>query len=197
MITLLLLVAMLLISGIDYQDYNQYNQWLTDLLQPAVVALGVPLFQQIRAIRKDLGKIVLTVLISVIVAITTTVALALVAGASAEVAASLAPKSVTTPIALLISEQTGGLTPLTAIAVIIAGLVGAVFGVPWLNWLQIRSARAQGVAMGTACHALGTARISEQGVKHGAYSAFALVLSATLSALLCPLLVPLIVNLFR
>lgn len=195
LVSLLALVALLLLGDIDYADYNHYSQILTELLQPAVVALGVPLYLQIHSIKQELPNILLAVLVAALIAIISTTVLALVLGAGGQIAASLAPKSVTTPIAVLISEQSGGLPSITAIAVIITGLVGSVVGVPWLNAMKINNPKAQGIAMGAACHALGTARIVEQGEQQGAYSALSLVLSAIFSALLCPLLVPLITKL--
>ncbi|MDO6764666.1 LrgB family protein [Agarivorans sp. 1_MG-2023] len=191
LITLTILVIALLALGIPFADYNQYSGWLSKLLEPAVVALGVPLYKQLYEIKSELPRIAITILVAAAVAISSTVAMALMVGASPEIAASLAPKSVTTPIAVLISEQVAGEPALTAIAVLITGLVGAVVGIPVLKLCGVHSSKAQGIAMGTACHALGTARIAEEGHQHGAYSALALVLSATFSALLCPLIVPL------
>lgn len=190
LVTLVSLIGVLLFAGIGYTDYNQYSSWLTQLLQPAVVALGVPLYQQLHTIKRELPQIALVVLGAAVIAVVSTVLLALFVGASSEIAASLAPKSVTTPIAVTIAQHIDGQAAITAIAVIVTGLVGSVFGVPWLRMIKVDSAKAQGIAMGTACHALGTARIAEQGSSQGAYSALAMVLSAAFSALLCPLLVP-------
>ncbi|MBD1388058.1 LrgB family protein [Neiella sp. HB171785] len=189
------LVVLLLLADIEYAAYDQYSHILTDLLQPAVVALGVPLYLQIHTIKRELPKILVAVLIAVIIAVASTTAIAVALGASADIAASLAPKSVTTPIAVLISEQIAGHPSITAIAVIVTGLVGSVIGIPWLKALQINHPKAQGIAMGSACHALGTARIVELGEEQGAYSALSLVFSAVFSAMLCPLLVPQIVAL--
>ncbi|BEU02628.1 CidB/LrgB family autolysis modulator [Agarivorans sp. OAG1] len=191
LITLSILVVSLLAFDISFDDYNQYSGWLSKLLEPAVVALGVPLYKQLYDIKAELPRIAITIVVAAVVAIATTVGLALVVGASPEIAASLAPKSVTTPIAVLISEQVAGEPALTAIAVLITGLVGAVVGIPVLKLCGVHSSKAQGIAMGTACHALGTARIAEEGHQQGAYGALALVLSATFSAMLCPLIVPL------
>jgi len=192
LITLTILVLTLIFFNIHYSDYNQYSGWLSELLQPAVVALGVPLYRQIHEIKRELPRIGLTILASALIAITSTVLFALMVGATPQIAASLAPKSVTTPIAVLISEQVQGQPALSAIAVLLTGLVGAVIGLPVLKLFGVHSRKAQGIAMGTACHALGTARIAEEGHQEGAYSALALVLSATFSAILCPLIVPLL-----
>jgi len=192
LITLIILVIALLSLGIPFNEYNQYSGWLSELLEPAVVALGVPLYKQLHQIKKELPRITITIFIAALIAISSTVVMALLIGASPEIAASLAPKSVTTPIAVLISEQVAGEPAITAIAVLITGLVGAVLGMPLLKLCGVHSSKAQGIAMGTACHALGTARIAEEGHQQGAYGALALVLSATFSALLCPIIVPLL-----
>ncbi|WP_187265485.1 LrgB family protein [Reinekea thalattae] len=192
LVSLTALVLLLLFAQIDYSHYNQYASVLTFLLKPAVVALGVPLYQQLHSIKKELPQILSLVFVSVVIAVVSTTALALLVGASAQIAASLSPKSVTTPIAVLIADQIGGQPSIAAIAVMVTGLVGSVVGVPWLRAMRVHHPKAQGIAMGTACHALGTARIVEEGAQQGAYSAFALVLSAILSSLLCPILVPLV-----
>ncbi|WP_427983618.1 LrgB family protein [Agarivorans sp.] len=192
LITLVILVAALLSLDISFSDYNQYSGWLTQLLEPAVVALGVPLYKQLNDIKRELPQIMVIILLSALIAIISTVVVALAVGASSTIAASLAPKSVTTPIAVLISDQVSGEAALTAIAVLFTGLVGAVIGSPVLKLCGVHSSKAQGIAMGTACHALGTARIAEEGHQQGAYGALALVLSATFSAMLCPILVPLL-----
>ncbi|WP_432453739.1 MULTISPECIES: LrgB family protein [unclassified Agarivorans] len=192
LISLTVLVIALLSFGIAFSDYNQYSGWLSELLQPAVVALGVPLYKQLHEIKRELPRIALTVLAAVLIAVSSTLLMALLVGATPVIAASLSPKSVTTPIAVLISEQVQGQPALSAIAVLITGLVGAVAGLPTLRLFGIHSIKAQGIAMGTACHALGTARISEDGHQQGAYSALALVLSAIFTAILCPMIVPFI-----
>lgn len=192
LITLCVLVTLLLVTATPYADYQAYSSWLTKLLEPAIVALGIPMYQQMRSIRQALPKILLTVTAAAFLAITTTVGLCLMIKAGDLIAASLAPKSVTTPIAVIISESVEGMPALSAMAVMVTGLVGAIFGEPWLTWLKVTTPTARGMAMGIASHALGTAQIAKHNHQSGAYSALALVLSAVISALLCPLLVPLL-----
>ncbi|RCU50859.1 LrgB family protein [Corallincola luteus] len=194
LITLLVLVCLLLGLGIPYVDYQAGGHWLSDLLAPSVVALGVPLYKQIKQIKRELPGVLLVVALATIFALTSTVVLAILVGAEAEIAISLAPKSVTTPIAVMIVEQMQGEPSLGALAVIVTGLLGAIAGIPLLNLMGIREPKSRGIAMGTACHALGTARIVQEGGEQGAYSALALVLSATISAILAPILVPLILQ---
>ncbi|WP_422410435.1 MULTISPECIES: LrgB family protein [unclassified Endozoicomonas] len=190
LISILVLVGILLAGNIPYSDYQQGGNWLSNLLGIAVVALGVPLYQQMRDIHRELPGVILVVFISSLFALVSTVILAVLAGADGQVAISLAPKSVTTPIAVMIVDSLNGVPSLTAIAVILTGLMGAIFGLPLLSLLKITDPKARGIAMGTACHALGTARMVQSSLKEGAYSALALVLSASISALLAPWVTP-------
>ncbi len=190
LISILVLVGILLGGNIPYSDYQQGGDWLSNLLGIAVVALGVPLYQQMRDIHRELPGVILVVFISSLFALVSTVILAVLAGADGQVAVSLAPKSVTTPIAVMIVDSLNGVPSLTAIAVILTGLMGAIFGLPLLSLLKITDPKARGIAMGTACHALGTARMVQSSLKEGAYSALALVLSASISALLAPWVIP-------
>ncbi len=190
LISILVLVGILLVGNIPYSDYQQGGDWLSNLLGIAVVALGVPLYQQMRDIHRELPGVILVVFISSLFALVSAVILAVLAGADGQVAVSLAPKSVTTPIAVMIVDSLNGVPSLTAIAVILTGLMGAIFGLPLLSLLKITDPKARGIAMGTACHALGTARMVQSSLKEGAYSALALVLSASISALLAPWVIP-------
>ncbi|WP_422136578.1 LrgB family protein [Endozoicomonas sp. ALD040] len=190
LISILVLVGILLADNIPYSDYQQGGNWLSNLLGIAVVSLGVPLYQQMRDIHQELPGVILVVFISSLFALVSTVILAVLAGADGQVAISLAPKSVTTPIAVMIVDSLNGVPSLTAIAVILTGLMGAIFGLPLLSLLKITDPKARGIAMGTACHALGTARMVQSSLKEGAYSALALVLSASISALLAPWVIP-------
>ncbi len=190
LVSILVVVGILLVGNIPYSDYEQGGDWLSNLLGIAVVALGVPLYQQMRDIHRELTGVILVVFVSSLFALVSTVILAVLAGADGQVALSLAPKSVTTPIAVLIVDNLNGVPSLAAIAVILTGLMGAIFGLPLLSLLKITDPKARGIAMGTACHALGTARMVQSSLKEGAYSALALVLSASISALMAPWLVP-------
>ncbi|WP_461534630.1 LrgB family protein [Spongorhabdus nitratireducens] len=197
LLSIVIIAGTLLVLKIPYSHYQQGGDWLIRPLGIAVVALGVPLYEQMKEIRRELPGVILIVGLSCCLALTVTVLLALAVGADEQVAISLAPKSVTTPIAVMIAEHMeGGIPALTAIAVIITGLTGAIVGVPLLSLMKITSPKARGIAMGTACHAIGTARIVQDSLQQGAYSALALVLSASLSALLAPVVVPFALKLF-
>ncbi len=190
LISILAICGMLVSMEIPYHEYQEGGDYLTDLLGIAVVALGVPLYQQSKDIRRELPGVFLIITISSCFALSNTIFLATLAGASSEVALSLAPKSVTTPIAVMITSSLNGIPALSAIAVIFTGIMGAVFGIPLLSLMRITSPKARGIAMGAASHAIGTARITQSSLQEGAYSALALVLSASISALLAPIVIP-------
>ena len=190
LISILVICGVLVGMDIPYQEYRQGGDYLTELLGVAVVALGVPLYQQIKDIRRELPGILLIIILSSSFALANSIFLATLAGANSQIALSLASQSVTTPIAIMITSSLDGIPALSAIAVIFAGIMGAVFGMPLMALMRITSPKARGIAMGAASGAIGTARITQNSLKEGAYSALALVLSASISALLAPVVIP-------
>ena len=173
-------------------EYQQGAQPLTWLLNPAVVALSFPLYRQLPQIRRRFKAIVLSAAAGVACSILVGTALALAAGGTRQMAESLAPKAVTTPVAMAVSAATGGIPSVTAAAVIFAGILGASLGFTVLERLGVSSDESIGMAMGAASHALGTARCNEHSETRGAFSSLALVISAVLTSVVAPLLVPLV-----
>lgn len=190
LITIVLLISALLWLDISYAQYNQGAKWLTWLMEPAVVALGLPLYQQMKSIRRDLPALLLIISGSALLALVSTVVMLRLLGGDLLLVASLAPRSVTTPVAIAVAEPLGGAGALAALGVLITGLLGAMFGLPLLKLARIVNPKAQGVAMGVASHALGTATMMKEGEQQGAYSALSLVLCAIITALLAPMVVP-------
>lgn len=127
---------------------------------------------------------------------TTGTAIALWLGATPEIAASVLPKSVTTPIAMAVSQSIHGIPAISAVCVIFVGILGAVFGHTLLNAMKIRTKASRGLAMGTASHALGTARCAEVDYQEGAFSSLALVICGIITSLLAPFLFPILLRLF-
>lgn len=197
LVSLLVIIPLLLFTHVSYQRYFQGSQLLDDLLQPAVVALALPLYEQLHQIRARWKSIILICCIGSVVAMITGSGIALLLGASPEIAASVMPKSVTTPVAMAISDVTGGIPAISSVCVLFAGLTGAVFGYPLLNKLNIRSKAARGLAIGAASHALGTARCAEQDHQEGAFSSLALVVCGIITSVIAPFLFPLIVILLH
>ena len=186
LLTIASLILFLKLTGISYEAYQEGGQLIEFWLKPAVVALGVPLYLQLEMIKKQLLPILLSQLVGCLVGIVSVVLVAKLLGATPDVICSLAPKSVTTPIAMEVSNTTGGIPSLTAAVVVLVGLFGAVFGFKILTLGRVKSPIAQGLSMGTASHAIGTSASMEISRKYGAYASLGLTLNGILTALLTP-----------
>lgn len=186
LLTIATLILYLKVTGISYETYSEGGQLIEFWLKPAVVALGVPLYLQLEMIKKQLLPILLSQLVGCLVGLVSVILIAKGLGATPEVVCSLAPKSVTTPIAMEVSDATGGIPSLTAAVVVLVGLFGAVLGFKVLGFGQVKSPIAQGLSMGTASHAIGTSAAMEISSKYGAYASLGLTLNGILTAVLAP-----------
>ncbi|AVF34760.1 MULTISPECIES: CidB/LrgB family autolysis modulator [Rahnella] len=196
LMSMVIIIPLLLVTNIPYTRYFAGSKILNDLLQPAVVALAFPLYEQLHQIRARWKSIISICFIGSIVAMTTGTAIALWMGATPEIAASVMPKSVTTPIAMATAQSIHGIPAISAVCVIFVGILGAVFGHSILNVLKITTKASRGLAMGTASHALGTARCAEMDYQEGAFSSLALVICGIITSLLAPFLFPVLLALF-
>ena len=187
LIAVALLAGGLLVSGVAYRDYFAGAQFVHFLLGPATVALAIPLYRQFALVRRSATAAIASVVTGGIFAAAAGVGIALALGAAPEVTASLAPRSVTTPVAMGIAELIGGLPSLTAVVVILSGIVGAALGPLVLNIAGVTDWRARGLAIGTAAHGIGTARALSVNATAGAFSGLAMGLNALATALLLPL----------
>ena len=173
---------------IPYADYARGGDMILFMLGPAVVALAVPLYQRRGEILKRKLPILLGIVAGAITSIITAAGTAWLLGGSREVVLSLVPKSVTTPIAIGIAEKIGGIVPLTAALVVLTGCLGAICGPEFCRLLGIRSGAALGLAVGTASHGIGTARVLDEDRFAGAVSGLAIGLNGLATSLLVPLL---------
>ena len=194
LIAVALLAGGLLATGIEYRAYFAGAQFVHFLLGPATVALAIPLHRQIAIIRQSAAAAVISVVLGGAFAAAAGVAIALALHAAPEVTASLAPRSVTTPVAMGVAERIGGLPSLTAVVVILSGIVGAALGPLVLDLARVRDWRARGLAIGTASHGIGTARALSVNATAGAFSGLAMGLNALATALLLPLVWALVVG---
>ena len=192
LITIAALIALLQLTGISYETYEQGGLYIDFWLKPAIVALGVPLYQYLGQIRRQLLPILMSQLVGCLVGLVSVTLIASAMGASHEVIVSLAPKSVTTPIAMEVCRTAGGIPSLTAAIVVCVGLFGAIFGFKILEVWHVRNPFSQGISMGTASHAVGTSRAMEKGETYGAYSSLGLILNGVLTALLTPFVLKLL-----
>lgn len=188
LIAVIALVTVLWISGTSYERYFDGAQFVHFLLGPATVSLALPLYRQIERVKKSSVALMVSIITGALTAMASAVAVAWALGASRETILSLAPKSVTTPVAMGITEKLGGLPSLTAVLVILTGIVGAMLGPIVLNLIGVKDWAARGVAMGTASHGIGTARALQVNQVAGAFAGLAMGLNALATALLLPLL---------
>lgn len=189
LVSVVVLVGILLATGTPYGDYFDGAQFIHFLLGPATVALAVPLAAQAGELKRHWLPILLALTAGSVTAVTSAMAIGWALGLDPRTLLSMLPKSVTTPIAMGIAEQVGGLPSLTAVLVILTGILGAVFGIPLLRLLGIRDPLAKGFAMGVAAHGIGTARAFEHSERAGAWSGLGMGLNGALTALIVPLLV--------
>jgi predicted murein hydrolase (TIGR00659 family) len=192
LVSIVVLIALLETLGIEYATYDWGGRLIEFFLEPAVVALGVPLFRQMERIARQKKAIILSILAGAAVGIGSASITAVLLGAPPEVVFSLAPRSVTTPIAIGIAEEIGGIPSLSAAIVIATGVLGAVLGPVTLRLLGVRSRTAFGLAIGAAAHGIGTARAVEEGEVEGASGALAIGLMGIATAFLAPPLMALL-----
>lgn len=194
LVAVALLVGILLLTNTSYTQYFEGAQFVHFLLGPTTVALAVPLYAQLPRVRVMAVPILVAMTVGSFAAVLTAWLVADLLGASLPTLKSLAPKSVTTPIAMGISERIGGLPSLAAALVILTGIIGGVMASGLFRLLRLRNEAAQGFALGLAAHGVGTARAFQMSEKAGAFSALAMGVNGLFTALTLPWLVPIMEN---
>lgn len=187
LISIGILIPLLIFCKIPFETYYADNQWISFLLQPAVVALAYPLYEQLPQIRANWRIIMLACGVGSVMSMFTASVIAVYMQADMSLIASLLGKSVTTPIAMEVSRNLGGEPAIAAILVLIVGLFGAILAYPIYNLLNITHPIAKGLTMGTVSHALGTATCAEKDGEDAAFSSLALVLCGVLTSVLAPM----------
>ena len=188
------IVAVLWSAGLSFEQYRPGQRLMTVLLGPAVVALALPLYRQRRILMRQWLAVAAGIACGSIVSLISVIALARAAGLGRQVMLSLAPKSVTAPVAVEIARLVGGDPSLAAAFAIATGTLGSVLG-PWvLSRLQINDPVARGLAVGTTAHGQGTAAMLQESETAGALSGVALVLAAVFTSLMAPGLIPWLVG---
>jgi predicted murein hydrolase (TIGR00659 family) len=190
LLSTLMVAGLLTITSTSYATYFDGAQFVHFLLGPATVALAVPLYRNLERVREALLPLIVSLVCGSLTAIVTTVLIARVLGAPPEILASIAPRSVTTPIAMSLAEQAGGTPALAACMVLITGMFGAVIVTPLLNFLKIRDYAARGFAAGVGAHGVGAARAFQVNPVAGAFAGIAIGLNGALTSILLPLIFP-------
>ncbi|UXY51895.1 LrgB family protein [Pseudomonas tohonis] len=188
LVATLLVVAALLACGIDYATYRSASSMLWLLLGPATVALAVPLYRNLPRIRQLFWPVLIALAVGGTVTLALTLLLAHLLGAGHAMLMTLAPKSVTSPIAILVAEQLGGSASLAAVFVMITGVLGAALGPALLRLARVTHPAARGLALGLSAHAVGTAQALQENSETGAFAALAMSLAGVATAVLLPVL---------
>jgi len=188
LLAIIMLVAALKVTGTTYQTYFDGAQFVHFLLGPATVALAVPLYAQFDKLRAMLLPLAGALLAGSLTAIVSAIGIAWLLGAADTTLLSLAPKSVTAPIAMGIAEKIGGIPSLTAVLVIMTGVSGAMMAKYVLDALRVRDFGVRGFALGLASHGIGTARAFQVSEQAGAFAGLGMGLNGLLTAILMPLM---------
>ncbi len=187
--TVVLIIVFLKVTHIEYDVYYRGGKFIHFFLAPSVVALGLPLYDRLRRLRREALVILANTLFVSAAGIVSVMVPLMLAGVPDQIVISLAPKSVTTPIAIAISEATGGVPSLTAAVVVATGIIGAVIGPALLRVVGVAGGVPFGLAMGNASHGIGTARALEEGETEGAAAGLAICLNGIMTSILTPILI--------
>ena len=192
LLAIVLLVALLMMSGTPYQTYFDGAQFVHFLLGPATVALAIPLYEYAGKVKQIVVPVIGALLAGSIAAIVSVAMIGGLLSLSKITVLSLTSKSITTPIAMGVSEKIGGIPSLTAVFVILTGVFGAVTAKEILDILGVRDHSVRGFAIGLSSHGIGTARAFQMHEEAGAFAGLGMALNGAVTALLVPLLVRLL-----
>ena len=184
----ILIVGFLLVTGISLESYNVGGDYISVMLSPATVVLAVPLYRQIQKLKQFWKPILAGIFAGSLTSIGCVIFFSKILGLSSTLMLSILPKSVTIPMGSVISEQIGGIPSVTIIAITVTGITGAVTAPAVCKFFRIKHKVAQGIAIGTASHALGTTRAMEMGEVQGAMSSLSIGIAGLFTAVVAPLL---------
>ena len=192
LIATILSIAVLAATGFDPKVYQTGTAGISWLLTPATVCLAVPLYEQLKVLKKHLPAILVGVVSGVVTSLLSILLLCKLFRLEDVVTISLLPKSITTAIALALTEQSGGISALTTFAIVITGILGNLSGSAFCKLMKLTDPVAQGVGFGTASHVIGTSRAMEVDPLTGAVSSLSLAVAGILTAILFPFLLMLL-----
>ena len=183
LISIIFVIGVVMLCGVDYESYENSAQYLSYLLTPATVCLAVPLYQQMTLLKKNLAAVACGILAGVLASLGSVLLLAFFFGLEHDVYVTLLPKSITTAIGMGVSEELGGLVTITVAVIIVTGVIGNVIGEAVCKLFRIYEPIAKGLALGTSSHAIGTAKALEMGEVEGAMSSLAIAVAGLLTVI--------------
>ena len=179
--------TLLAVSGTSYDDYADATTLISFLLGPATVALAIPLYHQVARLKGMVVPVLVSLTAGALVSMVSGILLVRWLGGSDVLERTMAPKAVTTPVTIELTDRLGGYPELSAAFAIVIGIVGAMVAPRVLTLLRIRDPRARGIAVGAVSHGIGTARMLEESRVEGAFSGLAMGLTAVVTCLMVPL----------
>lgn len=187
LVSIIITIVVLLVSGVDYEIYNEGAKYLSWLLTPATVCLAIPLYEQWELLRKNYKAVMLGLLAGVVTSLCTVLVLCYVLKLSHEEYVTLLPKSITTAIGMGVSEELGGYVTITVAVIVVTGVIGNILGELICKVFKIEEPISKGLALGCSAHAIGTAKAIEMGEIEGAMSGLAIAVSGILTVVMAPL----------
>ena len=188
LIAVVLIIALLKLLGVSFDTYNQGGSIITLFLAPPTASLAVNIYAQLEQLKKRLLPVLAGALVGSVCSVGSILLLSHLFGLDESLTASLIPKSVTTPIAMSVSQQLGGIVPVTVAAVVVTGIVGAVFAPTFIRLFRVKDPVAAGLAIGVSSHALGTTKALEIGEVEGAMSGIAIGIAGLITVILAQFL---------
>ncbi|RLL42730.1 LrgB family protein [Oceanobacillus piezotolerans] len=188
-----LIILILLLTNVPYDTYMSGGNWISELLGPAVVALAYPLYKERMVLKNLLIPILSGTLVGSLFGVVTGVLLTKGFGFDAEIIYTISSKSVTTPVSMAITESLGGIVPLAAVFVMIAGISGGVLSKYVFTFIGIHHHLSKGIALGSSSHAIGTATALESSDLEGSISSIAMIISAMAVSVMTPWLLTILI----
>ena len=192
LIAVAIIIGILLLTGFDVPAYQAGAKPITWLLTPATVSLALPLYAQLKVLKKNLPAILAGILAGTLTSLIVVGLMCWLFGLNRDLTVSLLPKSITTAMGMVLSEENGGIGALTTVVIIVTGILGSLMGPGLCKLLRLKDPISQGVALGTASHVVGTAKANELGPVQGAVSSLSLACAGILTAILFPIALMLI-----
>lgn len=192
LIAVALIIGVLLLTGMDVTAYQEGAKPITWLLTPATVCLALPLYEQLKVLKKNLPAILAGIAAGTLTSLGVVWLLCSLFSLDRALTVSLLPKSITTAMGMVLSEQNGGIAALTTVVIIVTGILGSLMGPALCKLLKLKDPISQGVALGTASHVIGTSKANELGQLQGAVSSLSLACAGILTAILFPIVTMLI-----
>jgi len=187
MIAVILVIAFLVGTGIPYSEYNEGASYISYFLTPATVCLAIPLYKQLELLKKNFAAVIIGITSGVLASAVSIFVMSMLFKLDHVYYVSLLPKSITTAIGMGVSEEAGGIVTITIVSIILTGIFGNIIGEAWFKLVGIKEPIARGLALGTASHAIGTAKALELGEVEGAMSSLSIAVAGLMTVVVVPL----------